>query len=418
MQNIRLTDLICQSFYSLHKAIKNNEFTHYWLAGGRGSTKSSFISIEIIIDLIRDKNSNAIIFRKQENNLRGSVFNQMLWAIDKLSFNDYFKATYSPLQIIYKPTGQSIYFRGTDDPNKSKSIKLVNGYFKNIWFEELTEFCGMEEIRILLQSLMRGGNKFNVFYSYNPPININNWTNVESLIGRTDKILNKSNYLNVPSLWLGEQFIIEAEHLKKVHEEVYRHEYLGESVGNGLNIFTNLEIRKITAEEINSFDNIKQGIDWGYATDPFVYVKMHYSRKYKRLYLFEEVYKHGLLNDRAMELLTSKVYKQNYIIADSAEPKSIDDFKRNGFLIKGAEKGKDSIRYGIKFLQGMEKIIIDPISCPNTYKEFIEYELIKNKQGGIREEFPDKNNHCVDAVRYATESEQKLRTINIQSSIR
>lgn len=406
---INLAKIISKQFYNLHNSIKHNRYTHYWLKGGRGSTKSSFISIEIMLELNRDINANAVVLRKYGATLKDSVQAQIQWAISALGQEDIWISYKSPARIVNISTGQQILFRGVDEPKKIKSIKFKKGYCKCIWFEEVDEFFGMEEIRSVNQSLMRGGKDYKVFYSYNPPQSVTNWVNKEALIIRTDKILHHSTYLNVDTTWLGEQFIIEAEHLKKVSVDKYNHEYLGEVIGTGGEVFKNLTIREITPDEIKEFDNnnSRRGIDWGYATDPFHYAVLNYNKKLKKIYIYYEVQKVGLSNYAALELVKQENIYNNMITCDSAEPKSIDFFKVHGIKIKGAKKGPDSIDFGIKFLQDMEEIIIDPIRCPNTVREFTSYELEKDINGNFKANFPDKNNHSIDTVRYALEDDTK-----------
>lgn len=405
MANIKLKSLIAPSFYALHKDIKQNKHTHYWLKGGRGSTKSSFISIEIPTGFLRDSEANAIVLRKYGVSLEKSVYNQILWALDKLELTPYWKAYKSPLRLVYTPTGQEIVFLGMDDPQKLKSLKPAHGYYKFVWFEEVSEADGMDEIRSIIQSVVRGGEKFVVFYSFNPPANQSNWVNQEVLTPRDDKIVHHSTYLDVPKEWLGRQFFIEANHLKEVNELAYRHEYLGEATGTGLTVFPNVVIREITDDEIRQFDNIKQGIDWGYAADPFSFVKTHYSRTFKRLYIFDEIYEYGMLNAQAIELVNQKLEYYGSLTADSEDPKSIGEFWDAGIDIRGAKKGPGSRGYGYKFLQGMEQIIIDPDRCPNAAREFSTAEFEKEKDGNVRNEYPEKNDHTIDATRYALEDE-------------
>ena len=212
---VRLSDLIAPQFYDIHWDILEGKHTHYKLYGGRGSTKSSFVSIEIILGMMQDPNANAACFRRVGNTLAESVFEQLLWAIDALEVNHLWKITLSPLRLTYKPTGQRIVFRGCDDPNKSKSIKLRHGYFKYIWYEERAEFEGDEDERKINQSLMRGGDKYVVFYTWNPPKSLNSWVNQDVLQVRDDTLCSHSTYLTVPREWLGEQFFVEAEELKK-----------------------------------------------------------------------------------------------------------------------------------------------------------------------------------------------------------
>lgn len=413
---MKLTELIAPSFYKVHHDIKQDKHTHYWFKGGRGSTKSSFIGTEIPLNMMKDAEkgiySNAVIFRRVKDVLRSSVFEQILWSIEKLGVTSKWKISYSPLKLTYIPTGQEILFRGADNPKKVKSIKVSKGYIKYIWFEEVDEFENYDKIRNINQSLMRGGPKFFVFYSFNPPESQRNWANMEVLDQRTDKYVHHSDYRSVPKDWLGEQFIIEAEHLKKVNITKYEHDYLGAVTGTGGEVFLNVTIRKITDEEISNFDRIKRGLDWGYAQDPFAYIVMHYDKTRKRLYIFKEIYQTRLSNSKAAEKIKQLDPNSKTIIADSAEPKSIKDLKDLGLKVRGAKKGPDSVDYGIKFLsEEIEEIIIDSDRCPNAAREFLGYETEKDKDGNFKGEYPDKNNHTIDAARYAMEDEIRQNRI-------
>lgn len=402
---VKLTDLIAPSFYDLHYDIKEGRHTHYKLNGGRGSAKSSFISIEIIMGMMEDHEANAVCYRKVGNTLQESVYEQLLWAIDALNVNHLWKANLTPLRLTYLPTGQRIIFRGMDDPNKAKSIKVRKGYFKYIWLEERAELDGEEDERKVLQSLMRGGNKFVVFYSWNPPKSINNWVNQDVLFARSDTIVHHSDYRSVPAEWLGEQFLIEAEHLKKTKPKAYEHEYLGIATGTGGQVFDNVVIRKITAEELARFDQLRNGLDWGYAADPFAFIQSHYDKTHRRLFIFGEICQVKLSNRKAA-LKMIRVNPDNRLtIADSAEPKSIAELQETGINIKGAVKGPGSVEFGIKFLQDLEEIIIDPERCPNAAREFSGYELERDKNGNFKGKYPDKDNHTIDAARYALEGD-------------
>ena len=406
-----LDNLIAPAFYEVHKAI--DDYTHFWLCGGRGSTKSSFVSIEIILGIMKNPDTNAVVLRKVGAYLRDSVFAQLEWAVEKLGVSDKWDIKPSVPEMIFKKTGQKIMFRGADKPQKLKSTKVTHGYIRYIWYEELDEFGGMKEIRTINQSMMRGGEKFTVFYSYNPPQNRRSWVNREALKERSDMLIHKSTYLDVPQEWLGEQFFLEAKYLKKLHPDQYRHEYLGEVTGTGGEVFNNLEIRPLTQEEIDAFDNVRCGIDFGFAADPFVYVVCFLHNN--RLFIFDEIYAKGMTNRTAAEKIVKKGYESRMIVCDSAEPKSINDLRGFGLRVRGARKGPDSIEYGIRFLQGLEKIVIDNARCKNTAREFSEYELERDSDGEFRSTYPDKNNHTIDAVRYALEDEisrRKARIIN------
>lgn len=377
------------------------------LNGGRGSTKSSFVSIEIILGMMKDKNANGVALRKVGVNLKDSVYEQLQWAIKVLGVDNYWQSKLSPLELVYIPTGQRIVFRGADKPKKIKSTKFRDGYCKYIWYEEVDEFGGMEEIRTINQSLMRGGESFCVFYSYNPPKSQRNWINKEVLEDDSSRVVHHSTYLTVPKEWLGEQFIREAEHLKKTKPDIYEHEYLGEVTGTGGEVFTNLIIRKISDEEIKNFDHISRGLDWGYASDPFHYTVNHYDKTRRRLYIFYEIQLVGLSNEKAAKMVKAENKNNSLVICDSAEPKSIAEFNNYGIKVVGAKKGPDSVDYGIKWLQDLEEIIIDKTRCPNTAREFLNYELEPDGNDGFKARYPDKANHSIDAVRYSRENDMR-----------
>ena len=404
---IELKDIIAPSFYGLHNDIKNHKHTYYWLKGGRGSTKSSFVSIEIILGMMKDSNANCVALRKVGVNLKDSVYEQLEWAIKMLGVEQYWLSKLSPLELVYIPTGQRIIFRGADKPKKIKSTKFKSGYCKYIWYEEVDEFNGMEEIRTINQSLMRGGESFCVFYSYNPPKSQRNWVNTEVLLPQETRVVHHSTYLTVPKKWLGEQFFQDAADLEKAKPESYRHEYLGEVTGTGGAVFTNLVIRPIVDEEIERFDNISRGLDWGYASDPLHYTVNHYDSTRRRLYIFYEIQLKSLSNRKAAEMIKVENKNNGLITCDSAEPKSIAEISDYGLRVIGARKGPDSVEYGIKWLQDLEEIIIDPVRCPHTAQEFNEYELESDGNDGFKAKFPDKNNHSIDAVRYSRESDMK-----------
>lgn len=376
-------------------AIFEHKYTQYLNKGGRGSAKSSLLSEAIPPLMIQNPNVNALILRKVGTTLKDSVYNQMLWAIDTLDLNRFFKATKNPLEIQYKPTGQKIYFRGADDPLKIKSIKPDKGYIGITWFEELDQFSGEEEIRNILQSTNRGGNLFWNFFSFNPPKSRDNWANQYAEQIRDDRLTVHSTYLDVPREWLGDQFFIEADILKELNPKAYEHEYLGEATGTGGAVFDNIEDRTITDAEINTFGNFYYGIDYGFAVDPFTWVKLAYDNKKRELYVIDEIYQTQMSNRRAVELIKQRQPLNAYITADSAEPKSIAEMNELGLKVIGAKKGVDSVHYGIDWLQNLTKIVIDRKRCPNAYREFSCYEYETDKYGNFISRFPDKNNHCL-----------------------
>ena len=407
--DIDISKLIAPAFKSLHKEIRRGENAEYWLSGGRGSTKSTFASIEILWDMIQDKNANAVALRRYSNELRDTVYSQFQWSISKMELDDLFKCQFMPMQIIYLPTGQKILFKGADNPKKLKSLNIGKGYVKWLWPEEVDDFAGMAEIRNIQQSVFRGeggdGQRVTIF-SYNPPKSARSWVNQESKMPKPGRRVHRSDYRDVPPEWLGQSFIIEAEHLQKTNEVAYRHEYLGEEVGTGLEVFNNVTLEPIDA---SGFDNIRQGLDFGYAVDPACFCRMHYDSTRRKLYIFEEVSGINMFNRELWDKISK--WNDTETIADSAEPKSIDELRSHGMKVKGAKKGPGSVEFGVKFLQDLEQIVIDPATCPRAAKEFINYALEQDRAGEVRSRFPDSDNHAIDCVRYALSEDMVERKL-------
>lgn len=402
MSDIFLSEKIGPAFYDIAHDIFHHGHTHYDFSGGRGSLKSSTVSIIVPLLLVGNPGTHALVLRKVANTIRDSVYAQYIWAIGELGMAAYWEAKVSPMELIYKPTGQKIMFRGADDPMKIKSIKVPFGYIAVTHFEEKDQFAGRAEIRTILQSTMRGGSMFWNFESYNPPISRDNWANKDSLEERADRLCHKSTYLQAPPEWLGDQFLAEAEHLKATDERAYQHEYLGIPVGTGGNVFDNLELREITDEEMSHFDHIYQGVDYGWFPDPFAFIRLHYDRARETIYLMDEIYKNKLTNEASGNIIINRGYQDTYITCDSAEPKSVADYRAMGLSAKTAVKGPGSVEYGMKWLQ-RRKIVIDRKRTPNAYNEFVNYEYDRNKDGDIISGYPDENNHLIDATRYAVE---------------
>lgn len=391
-----------RNFDEVYKLINNNSFDFYFLKGGRGSGKSSFISLAIVLGILKNTQANAIVYRKVGSTVGESVFTQVGWAIAQLGLAKYFKSKTSPYKYIFNPTGQEIIFKGCDDPVKSKSIKLKNGFFAYCWFEELTEFNGIEEIETVVQSVARSADgRTAILGSYNPPRSSQNWINAEILIPKANRYVHHSTYLDVPKNLIGEQFISIAEETKQTNETKYRHVYLGEVTGTGGEVFDNVETREITDKEINLFDYLYTGLDFGFAVDPVAIVKASFNSTKKELYIFDEFYRVGA----SFDVIAEQLQKMGnpYTIADSAEPRSIYELKKRDCRIVGAKKGSGSVEHGLKSLQDLNKIVIDPVRCPNTAREFCTYEYELDKYGNYKSIYPDKNNHAIDATRYALE---------------
>lgn len=407
MGDVSLRGLIAPVFYPVHADIRQGAHSDYWLHGGRGSGKSSFVSLEIALGLMRDPEANAVIYRRVADTLRESVYAQMLWALDRLNVTHLWQSRLSPMELVYRPTGQLVLFRGADDPQKSKGIKLQKGFFRYLWFEELAEFPGMEPVHTIKASVIRGSGAL-TFYTYNPPMTAANWVNREALKSVPGRLTHRSDYRDVPPEWLGETFLANAEAMRLQNERAYRHMYLGEVTGTGGQVFTNLCLRAIRPEEWQGLPTYS-GLDFGFSVDPDTLARCAFSRKRRVLYVVREFAARGM----QMEALAPEVNRRvddDVVTCDNEDPRSIAGLRARRVRAIAARKGPDSVNHGMKWLQTLAAIVIDPAVCPFAAKEFSEYEYERDKSGEIIPRYPDKNNHSIDAVRYAMESVSGQRT--------
>lgn len=408
MTTCKLSQIVSPAFTEPHRAIKTGEINELVEKGGRGSCKSSFVSVELILLLLKHPDCHAAVLRKVGNTLRGSVYAQICWAISMLGLADKFRCTVSPMECIYLKTGQKIMFFGLDDPGKLKSIKVPFGYIGIGWFEELDQFDGPEQIRNVEQSIFRGGPFAFCFKSFNPPAMARNWANQYVREKKERQLIHHSTYETTPEAWLGPKFLDDARHLKETNETAYRHEYLGEVVGSGTAVFENLRLETITDKQIEAFDSILCGQDWGWYPDPNHFAGCAYEGGV--LYIYEEF--RGWRQSNAGWAEKIRHHMDDLIFADpgSGGDRNVADFKAYGFRMREAKKGPGSVAYGIRWLQSLAAIVIDPERCPETAKEFSEYEYERDpKTGEVLEDYPDAANHSIDAVRYATEVIWKRR---------
>lgn len=412
MASVKISSLVAKTFQAVWRDVKAHKHTHYWLKGGRGSTKSSFISIAIVLLIVMFPWANAVIIRKVHATMQDTVYNQMLWAVSELGLSSFFRAYKSPMELVYLPTGQRICFRGLDDPTKLKSTKFVKGYCAIVWFEELDQFSTLDEVRSAINSLRRGGDKFWIFYSYNPPRTPWSWVNTEVLRmeQRDDALVHHSTYLDIVNDghvdWIGQPFVDEAEWTKELNPMQYEWEYLGAVTGTGGSVFENLTNRTITDEEIESFDNPRFGVDFGWFPDPWRLVQCEFQVAQRRLIIFGERSANKKTNAQTAQIiLEAQNYAGKYhddpIWCDSADNTAIGTYKREyGINARPASKGglrKESYIW----LSGLREIVIDPRRCPLTFEEFKLCEYAKDRDGNWVEDFNDGHDHSIDAVRYA-----------------
>lgn len=422
--NINTAELFAPVYNRAFKSIMNHTKERWTFPGGRVSCKSSFISICVVILIVLFPSYNAVIVRKHKNTLRYSVFEQIVWAIDKLHLRrsngkkagfKIPKSKTAALPIVYiRKNGkeQNILFVGLDDAEKSKSMKISNGYIAILWIEEKTEVepADLQNLKI---SALRGGDTFYMFESYNPPSATRHWCNTEARQEDPHRMVVHTTYLDIPREWLGESILHDIEQTKKTNKRAYENIYLGIATGTGKNIFENVRLEEITDETIDKWDTTLQGIDWGYFPDPYAYGSMHYDARTNTLYVWDELYlwKHG--NYEAFEATREHMEAHNMSIfedrqtADSAEPKSVADYRKWGGDTRGAIKGKGSRDAGFKWLQGLAAIIVDPVRAPHAADEFTLYEYdIDKRTGEILSGYPEgQPDHYLALTRYATEKE-------------
>ena len=393
MCEVRLSEVIAPAFYPVHEDLRRGGHAEYWLSGGRGSGKSSFVSLEILLGLMRDPRAGAIIYRKVADTLRDSVYAQMLWALDRLGLAEQWQARLSPMELVRRETGQRILFRGADDPQKSKGVRLRDGYFRYLWFEELSEFDGIDAIRTIKASILRASGegpqaRTSVLCTYNPPVSPWHWVNREACAPPAGRLQHHSDYRDMPAQWLGDSFLAEADALRAQNLRAWRHMYL--------------RLRPIRREEWEGLPTYS-GMDFGFATDPDAFVRCAFDKKRRILYVVDEFAALGLLIERLAKEVRARA-GNDVITCDSAEPRSIAGLRACGLRVTAARKGPDSVGHGLKWLQTLGGIVIDPARCPLAAGEFSRYEYDRDRSGRVLPRYPDHDNHTIDAVRYAMES--------------
>ena len=413
------SSLIIPRFHDVLGDVMCHGHTHYWLHGGRGSTKSSFISVAVVLVLLANPDANAVVVRRFSNTLRDSVFQQMAWAMAALGLERWFRARISPMELTYLPTGQRIVFRGADDPLKLKGVKFTRGYCAVTWFEELDQFDGIEAVRSILNSLRRGGDDFWIFYSYNPPRTLWSWVNREELERerRADTLVRASSYLDVAAShpeWLGGPFIEEAEYLREVDERACRSEYLGEVTGTGGSVFNNVTAARLTDAACRGFSRVRNGVDWGWFPDPFRFIRCGWEPGERRLTLFCELTANRKTPAETAEMAVGALtyadepgrdaYLHDEVIwcDDTADGKQSMAVWRRGHGLRARPARKSNMRrLSYEWLAGLREIVIDPVRCPLAYEEFRLKEYARDRDGTWVDEIPDGNDHSIDAVRYA-----------------
>ncbi|SJQ00137.1 phage terminase large subunit, pbsx family [Clostridioides difficile] len=407
--NLEINPNIFNPIYLKHQLNNNNRYQIYF--GGSSSGKSFSLAQRTILDVFKG-NRNYLIVRNVQSTLKRSCLNEITKAISNFKLNEYFQVNKTDMIITCKLNNKQILFCGLDDVEKVKSITPIDGVITDIWVEEATEtdYKAVKQ----LDKRLRGKSKVvkRLTLSFNPILK-DHWLYTEYFdIWEDDKqYVEKDNVSILKTTYKDNKFLAEDD-IKALENESDKYYYEVYTLGNwgvlGAVIFKNWRVEDFSDIE-NTFDNFRHGIDWGFADDPFAYVKSHYDRMRRKLYICDEIEAVGLLNREAAPLVSKKA-NGDLVICDNASPKDVAEFSDLRINAVSARKGAGSIEYGIKFLQGLE-IIIHP-RCQNFKNEINKYKYKEDKNGNILPIAVDKDNHLIDALRYSLENDMEYGGIS------
>jgi phage terminase large subunit len=416
VNKINMFSILNENFYRWYYELAD-KYIFKVCKGGRNSAKSTHISFRTIRNIMKYP-VNGLVVRKVANTLSTSVFEQLKEATCLMNVDHYWKDYKSPLRLVYKPTGQEILFRGADDPQKIKSIKTSKYPLGILWIEELAEFKTEDEVQTIVDSIIRAelknGLQYDINYSYNPPKRKTSWVNKKfntQFIGK-NMLVHHSDYTQNPHV--SKAFIQEAEDEKARNLNRYKWIYLGEPIGGGIVPFSNLEFRTITDDEIKRFDNIRQGLDFGWSVDPSHFCRNNLDKKRDILYLIDEIRGVKLRNKVLYDELIKRKYNDIRVIADSEDPRGINELKSYGLNIVGAKKGPGSVEYGLEWLDSLNAIVIDPKRTPHTAKELEDADYKLDKDGNTIAELEGED-HGIDGLRYSCENDMKFKRLGWQN---
>ncbi|MGG3572856.1 PBSX family phage terminase large subunit [Bacillus gobiensis] len=399
------------------KEIVGGGYKTYWnykgryrvVKGGRGSKKSTTTALNIVNRMMEYPLANTLVVRKVFKDHKDSTYAQLKWAIKRLKVEHLWEAKLSPLEITYKPTGQKILFRGLDDPMSVTSITVDVGFLCWAWFEEAYQIMNeddFDKVDMSIRGELPSGYFKQITLTFNP-WNEKHWLKRRFFDVQQKNILAMTtNYLCNEFLGADDRELF--EWMKKHNPRRYKIEGLGEwGIAEGA-IFTNWREFAFDKSEIIKRPGVKSafGLDFGFTVDPTAFPASVVDPKNREIFIFDEIYEKGLLNNEIADAIKNKGYQKEIIIADAAEPKSIVELRKYGIRkIKAAEKGPDSVKAGIQFLQQFS-IYIHP-SCTNASMEFSNYVWERNKEGQMINKPADEYNHLIDALRYSMEPIRK-----------
>jgi phage terminase large subunit len=375
------------------------------LYGGSSSGKSRFLAQRTVIDLLKGKR-NYLICRKLGKYVMKSVWLEVESVINEWGLSDFF-AYHKSDRVITCRTGKQAIFTGLDEPQKLKSIRAKDGAITDIWIEEATETVPADLKE--LEKRQRGGDDTpkRVTLSFNPILK-SHWiykTYFSGLGWADNQTRHSGEKLSILKTTYKDNRFLTTQDVERLESETDKYYHDVYTLGNwgilGNVIFTNWRVEDLSGMR-DQFTNRRHGLDFGFAQDPAALWVSHYEPKYKRIYLYDELYERGLTNDILSDEVTKKV-SSDPVACDSAEPKSIRELSNHGVSAYAVKKGKDSVLYGIQWMQQQE-IIID-VNCINAQNEFSMYKWREDKDGNVIKQPVDKNNHLIDGGRYAYEND-------------
>ena len=407
MKGLNLTGVVKQVSNIYLENVIQNKTPIQIVYGGSSSGKSYAIAQRVVLDTLKGRNT--LVIRKTSNSLKSSCFNEIIGKIYNFNLIQYFKISIGDFTITCLLNNKQIIFKGLDDPEKIKSIKPISGVLTDIWIEEATQ-VSYDDYQ-LLKTRLRGETKFKkrITMSFNPIIKTHwiykhffegFWQDDKQYVEDGTKSILKTTYKD--NTFLTKDDI---ERLESEQDPYYRNVYL---LGNW-GVLTGAVFNNFVVEDFDpdSFNTYRFGLDWGFADDPFACVKLALDLPRRKIYICEEIYEKHLTNDQAIPKVKALV-GSNVVWCDSAEPKSITEFKYKGINAREAKKGAGSVEQGVNFLKRFQ-IIIHP-RCPNALAEFNSYRYKEDrKTGEVLPEIVDKDNHIIDAIRYSLSTDFSMK---------
>ena len=343
--------------------------------GGSRSGKTYNIMLWLVNYAINNPGSIISVVRATMPSLEATAYRDFKDILNRMGIWDSAKERRKPMEYTFAQ-GSTVEFFGVDMEEK------VRGRARNILFiNEANELKFKEYTQLVLRTDTK------IILDYNPSLDF--WVFDRVLI-RDDVDFYKSTWRD--NAFIPKDLITEIEALKDIDEALYKIYGLGELANIQGIIFEHGKHWDLCDELPEEYDKRRFGLDWGFANDPNALVEIRYAKG--ELWLKEHLYKKGLVNNE----IAGHLPKDEIIIGDSAEPKSIEEIRRLGYNIKPSKKGADSINNGIILLKQYKMNVTK--DSVNIQKEFKNYRWREDRSGDLQPKPIDAFNHCVDCSRY------------------